>query len=393
MNNIKIFYIHEVFYSSDARAIHGTNLVNGLKSLGAEVFVFAKKKITIPNKEAKSTASRNSQFLIGELINSLKSLFKLLINFLPLSYNLLKFKPDCILIRPSYYDLTIFFLKIITKAPVILEINAPFCYERRIFFEMNNSHIFIPNYLEKIEKISWSLANKIYVVSSNLKNILVNSGVDEKKIFIIPNGVDIEEFHKTPQYINLPGAAVKICFVGSLHPWHGIEFLLRSFQIITEKYLNVNLYIIGTGYTLPRLKNLVKSNSFLQNKVVFLGGRSHLETISFIKGMDILVAPYIFPDENSFYFSPIKIFEYMASGRAIVAASIGQISEIFINGTDAILYPMGDHFEFEHALSLLIESKELREKLGAASLKKSNEYTWLNTSQLLLNEIKTTINY
>ena len=92
-------------------------------------------------------------------------------------------------------------------------------------------------------------------------------------------------------------------------------------------------------------------------------------------GMDILLAPY--QAEELFYLSPIKIFEYMASGRAVLAARVGQIAEVIEDGVNGLLYEPATPESLATQLLRLIDDAVLRERLG----KKAREtverrYTW-----------------
>jgi len=91
--------------------------------------------------------------------------------------------------------------------------------------------------------------------------------------------------------------------------------------------------------------------------------------------MDVGVAPY--PQKSEFYFSPLKVYEYMAAGLAVVASRIGQLSELIEDGTNGLLCPPGDALALAAAIDRLRRDPELRLSLGNAARRAVlREHTW-----------------
>lgn len=88
------------------------------------------------------------------------------------------------------------------------------------------------------------------------------------------------------------------------------------------------------------------------------------------------LAPYPRP-EHPFYFSPLKLFEYMACGAPVVASAVGQIAEVVRDGVTGFLCPPGDMDAFEAACDRLLSDPSLRHSVGEAAAREVGErYTW-----------------
>jgi glycosyltransferase involved in cell wall biosynthesis len=160
-------------------------------------------------------------------------------------------------------------------------------------------------------------------------------------------------------------------FVGSLKPWHGIDLLVDSFRALAEDPV-YHLLVVGDG---PMMKALRKVERQFPGRVTLTGSIPHSEVPRYVHAIDVAVAPYE-PLEN-FYFCPLKILEYMACGRAIVATRIGQIGDLLRHSCTAWLVEPGDRLGFVEAVRTVTRSPGLREKLGRAAAAEARSYhTW-----------------
>jgi glycosyltransferase involved in cell wall biosynthesis len=114
----------------------------------------------------------------------------------------------------------------------------------------------------------------------------------------------------------------------------------------------------------------------LTRLVVFTGARPHEEVVALIGQFDVALAPYAHLD-HAFYFSPLKLFEYMACGVPVVAAASGQIVEVVHDGETGLLYPPGDLEALTAACDRLLADSALRQRLGQAGAREiHSQYTW-----------------
>jgi len=391
---MKVLYINKLLNSPSGASIHGRKIAEKLKSHGISLS-------TIPsfrndnkyNKKITNTIMLNFFPVLRELVFFIKRTSMSFLGFGFIYIKIKKFRPDCILVRQELYDLTPILLKNLCKTPIILELNEVFYYERKLYYESQNKKALIPFIFLNIEFIIWKSSDAIYVVSNRLKKYIeLQLGSKSPPIKVIPNGVDMKYLSSNSnKFVQNESKIVKICFSGSLQFWHGVDLLLDVYKDVVNLRPNTKLIFIGDGESRVYMKKYVLNYSNLQNRVIFTGKLYHSNTMRKLSEMDILVAPY--KNSKFFYFSPIKIFEYMASGKAIIASSQGQISEILKNKVDAILINAEDKEEFLNALLFLIDNKEERIKLGNKALKKAEEYTWEKSASNLLGFINSTIHH
>ena len=121
-------------------------------------------------------------------------------------------------------------------------------------------------------------------------------------------------------------------------------------------------------------------------RVIFTGSVAHDRVPALLDACDILVAPHVpLADGSDFFGSPTKVFEYMAMGKAIVASRLGQIGEVLADQETALLVEPGNVSELAAAIVKLVESDELRARLGAKAREVAErEFTWKHNAQRVL---------
>jgi glycosyltransferase involved in cell wall biosynthesis len=203
------------------------------------------------------------------------------------------------------------------------------------------------------------------------------------------NGVDLEKFLPTNSELaktslGLPSGPV-LGFVGYVREWHGLD---RIVSMMAERptLSKTILLIVGDGPARPELLRLAKKLG-ISDRLHFTGIAKHEALPQIISAFDIALQP-----EVTAYASPLKLFEYMALGRAIVAPARSNILEILENGVDGLLYSPGDNRALADALERLISDPELRARLGAAAARKIVEFdmTWRGNARRVVSLIKDT---
>jgi glycosyltransferase involved in cell wall biosynthesis len=261
--------------------------------------------------------------------------------------------------------------------PFVLEVNAPLVaetsrYRRLVFADLAAA----------IESHLFRGADHVIAVSRELERYILKIA-PQADVSVVPNGVRTEHFQgggapdpdDTPE--GLEDGDFVVGFLGSLKPWHGVEILIESFAEFSAHYENVKLLVVG-GKSRP-VRTLEKKcrKLGLDGRVLFTGAVSYKAIPSFLNRTNVLVAPY--PEVPGFYFSALKIFEYMAAGKAIVASDIGQISEILSHEKTALLVPPGDRIALREAVERLKQDPALREKLGRNALAEARDkHSWKN---------------
>lgn len=227
-------------------------------------------------------------------------------------------------------------------------------------------------------RAAYRLAGRIITVSRAAKQRLVDVwDVAPEKIEVLPNGVDAGLFH--PAY---DGSAVRqqwgldgepvVAFVGSFQAWHGLDNLVASFAQVVEDAPGCRLLLVGDGPGRPALEQKI-GEAGLGAAVTITGLVPQTQVPAILAATDIAVLPYPqLPSEM--WFSPLKLYEYMASGKAIVASRAGQIAEILEDGNNGILVPPGDVAALGDAISRLIREPAERARLGQNARQQAVEH-------------------
>ncbi len=255
------------------------------------------------------------------------------------------------------------------KLPFVLEVNSPLLEEAK-----THRQLALEPLARAVEAYLFSGADHSIAVSDALKDY-IHSVARQAPLTVVPNGVDVKPFlhSASTNGTGKKGGEFRVGFVGSLKPWHGLEYLFEAFRRLPENE-NFRLVIVGEGpLREPLQKKAVKLG--LKEKVDFTGAVPYEKIPANLKNLDVLVAPY--PQMDGFYFSPLKIFEYMAAGKPIVASRIGQVAEILENEKTALLVAPENPDELAFALRRLKNEHKLAERLGLEAQKEAKEkHTW-----------------
>ena len=260
--------------------------------------------------------------------------------------------------------------------PFILEVNAPLIEEATRYRRLDQ-----PQLARTIEQELFSSADYIIAVSTEMKGY-IEAILPGARITVVPNGVEMRRFERSME-TDVVGKSprssddrdITVGFVGNARPWHGITNLIDSIAILAREFPRCKLVIVGDTGNLRKDFETRCTQCGLDEVVSFTGPVPYEEIPSILKEIDIAVAPY--PQLQNFYFSALKIFEYMAAGKAIVASRIGQISEILQHEKTALLVPPGDIDALSTALKRLLQDADLRRILGEnARTEASNKHTW-----------------
>jgi glycosyltransferase involved in cell wall biosynthesis len=170
-------------------------------------------------------------------------------------------------------------------------------------------------------------------------------------------------------------------FIGSFHYWHGIDHIQSLILDVLNQCNDTVFIMVGHGPLKNNLECFVAQEG-ITNKVFLPGYIEYNDIPFYLAGMDIVIAPY--PNYEFFYYSPIKIFEYMAAGKCVVATAIGQIKEVIDDGINGMLFQPGNYDEMVQKTFSLLKNNSLQKKIGKAARNTiENNYTWRHTAEKL----------
>jgi glycosyltransferase involved in cell wall biosynthesis len=275
---------------------------------------------------------------------------------------------DCavILARTYEYDWTPLVAARLYRRPLVLEVHTPFYLERQIRGRPESK------LLRKFERLQWRAADRIWVNSHELESIIGKDLQTADRITCIPHGIRVDQFEPDPGRRNRE--TVTIVFVGSFYHWHGAEQLIEAFAKAREQIPGLRLCLIGDGLTRPACEAKARSLG-VSDAVEFTGWIARDRVADYLAASDIGIAPYL--KLEPFYFDPVKIIEYMASGLAVIASRQGSIDRTVDDGENGLLVPPGDVEALAEAIAALAGDTALRERFGTAGRQKiASEQTW-----------------
>lgn len=226
---------------------------------------------------------------------------------------------------------------------------------------------------------------KIITITSELKKNLTHLGIDGRKILVAPDGVDIENFDihiskkKARDYLNINANNV-ILYSGYLSPWKGAHILAEAAKQLPDFFF----IFVGGG---PEQVENFKHDYNLDN--IRIEGHKPPNKIPFyLKAADMLVLPNSASSAISrHYTSPLKLFEYMASKRPIVASDLPSLREV-LNESMAVFFNPDDPSSLAKAIKQLSTSKKKMERLAQRAFFEVQKYSWRARTQKIIDFIK-----
>lgn len=371
---MNIIYHHRT-RAKNAEGVHVREIIKAMRNKSHNVFVVAPSGVDTFEHETITNIEKNS--CLWDFVS--RYMPQIGFEFLEIFYNIVVFfrfikilkkkQIDFVYERYAFFGWMGACLTKIYKVPFLLEVNEISGLKRT----RGQVLVGLSNWMEK--KI-FQKADAIIVVSDFLKKLIILKGIPANKIFVIPNGVDINKFNSD---INVNAETlingsvtdkVILGFVGNFVKWHNFDFLLNTFKEINENG-NLILLLVGDGPVRNEIENLIQKNN-LKNYVIITGSVNHTTVPEYIQLMDICIIPH----SNEFR-SPIKMFEYMAMGKPVIAPKVAPIEQVICSGINGLLFIPNDKCSFCKCLFELIGDPKKRIKLGDNAKKDIlSNYLW-----------------
>jgi glycosyltransferase involved in cell wall biosynthesis len=286
-------------------------------------------------------------------------------------------KADVIVVRhmPNHQlFLTVFMLSFFY--PIVLELNAV----RAIEDPTQSGGL-----TDWLDRITLARVKHSFVISRIMRDFMLQRyGLSFNRVTVIENGVDVDEFvpdrpvEDLRRELGLEGCFVP-GFVGSFKPWHGIGNIIEVAAQVVPNCPDVRFLIVGDGQERAEYQTQVAERGLTEH-FVFTGLVPHRLVRDYLALMDVALAPHrsdSFQQTGGFHGSPLKIFEYMAMAKAIIATPIGQIAELIDDGDSGRLIHAENTEELRDELLRLHADPAYRQRLGAnARARVEAHYTW-----------------
>jgi glycosyltransferase involved in cell wall biosynthesis len=229
-------------------------------------------------------------------------------------------------------------------------------------------------------------ARLLVAVNQTLRQHLLADGQPAEKVVVVPNGIDASLFRADldgapirARY-GIPPEAIVIGFVGSFQPYHRVDLLLRAFAQVADA--RARLLLVGQGITSAASQAQAEQLG-ITARTIFTGSVPYAQVPSYLAAADIAIMP-----ATNDYGNPMKVYEYMAMGKVVVAPEQPTITEIAMHGENAYLFAREDVTAMAAALNALIADSALRERLGAQGRRHAAEQTWQKRAEQLIEAFR-----
>lgn len=365
---MKILYSHRT-RAGDGQYVHIRELTDAVTARGHEVIMAGPdgseqsgpKKLDASEGRSFKKYLPNALYEFAELAYSAPAYWRL-------RRLCAQVEPDILYQRYNLFYYPGAWLRRAKRVPFILEVNAPLAEERA-----RHGGLSMKRFAVNCEREIWRAADMVLPVTNTLAEKVRACGVSEEKITVIQNGVS-DEFLKeqNPQTIRRQyGLEDKMVlgFAGFVRDWHGVDRAVRF--IAAQKRSDLHLLIVGDGPAREEIEKLSRRLE-IEDQLTVTGVIQRGQMPEFIAAFDIALQPAVVE-----YASPLKLFEYMALGKAIVAPASANICEIITDEKEALLFKAEPN-AFDAALETLINERELCKRLGAAARARlmKDERTW-----------------
>ncbi|MEA2563096.1 MAG: hypothetical protein QOH06_4600 [Acidobacteriota bacterium] len=377
---MKILYHHRT-RAGDAQGIHISEIQRAFRNRGHEVV-----EVSLVESEAEAKADGGSARGLAGLASRVAGRLPLpakeamehgynLVAYRRLSRSIREHRPDFVYER---YAANTFAGLMAAKrhgVPFVLEVNSPLAMEKA-----EHDGLFFKRLTRSIERKLCSDADVTIAVTRVLAGILETEGVPPGKVVVMPNGVR-NEFGMNGdglafrRGLGIPEDALVAGFVGWFRAWHGLERMIEAASSLRWRDAGIHLVLAGDGPAMPALRKM-RADLGLQDRVFLCGSVPRGEIESALASFDVAVQPAV-----TSYACPMKVIEYMAAGRAIVAPGSDNVRELLTDRETAVLCLGGPNpctEDLRDAVVELARDAELRRRLGDSARRRIFErgYLW-----------------
>jgi len=365
---VRILYSHRI-QSHDGMGVHIEALVAALRAAGHEVCVVGPPAYDSVALGGVSPALSRIRRLLPGALGELAEMAYGVVSTARLVRAAWAFRPDVIYERANLFHVAGSWTAWSRGVPLLLEVNAPLAEERIRF-----SSLRLKRLARAAERLVWRCADIVLPVTEVLAGRVTMAGVPRTRIAVVPNGIDLKDFAKLPA--RAASEEVKLGFVGFVRHWHGLDRVLHGLAA-WQGAPRLELTVVGDGPARGDLESLA-ADLGLADRVRFTGLATREEIPRLVAGFDIALQPASVP-----YASPLKLFEYMAAGQAIIAPDQPNIREVLEQGRTALLFDPASPEAMWQSIETLARDAALRTRLGAAAREEvlRRDFTWAGNAR------------
>lgn len=258
---------------------------------------------------------------------------------------------------------------------------AVFFKIRPVFFEIHN----IPAQIGYWQRMAWKNAELLVVISDGLKNKLVAEGVPEGKILVARDAVDVDKFslninrEEARKKLHIPLDGKMILYAGHLYAWKGADTLAQAAGLLDK---SIKVYLVGGAE--KEVENYRKRFKF--DNLETLGHHPPEEIPWWLKAADLLVLPNSAKEDISAkYTSPLKLFEYMASGTPILASALPSLQEV-LTEKEALFFKPDVATDLAEKIKMALENPKILSELSRQARLKVQNFSWSRRAEIIMDK-------
>lgn len=363
---MRILYIHRT-QAKGVEGVHIGGMVNAIKKRGHDLRIIG--PVSREPNEVRSTFKTENVFswfarFAPEILFESAEIvydFQLRKRLASLAS---EFKPDAIYERYAFFASAGSDYAARSGIPHLVEVN----YTISDSLVRERSRVMSP-LARRVERNVFRRAAALAVVSSRLKERALAIGVNPTSVVQMPNAVSQEFLVKAPKVPPAPlpkefSGRMVVGYIGGFYEWHGLERLVGVLGRLAKDGLGTAVLMVGDGPVMIDVQHQAIERNLPAH---FPGTQPHEMLSSWINAMDICVLPH-----TNDYCSPMKIFEYMACGKPVVAPDLPPSADVIRSEENGILFAPGDEQALAVSLRRLLKDSELRRSLG----KRAREIVW-----------------
>jgi glycosyltransferase involved in cell wall biosynthesis len=381
---MKILYHHRI-RSKDGQYVHVEEMISALKALGHEIVLIAPAAMEKEEFGADAGMVAWMKQHLPRMMYELLELSYAVLAFFRLRSALREHRPDCLYERYNLFLPAGVWLKRRYGLPMLLEVNSPLYQERARYDGISLKWL-----AQWTQHYAWRGADFVLPVTRVLGDMIAAAGVPEARIRVIPNGVNLKHFGTAPdtetakRMLGLQGKLV-LGFTGFLRDWHGLDSVI---DLIAHDEVSAarHLLVVGDGPARATLEAQARRLG-IADRLTITGIIGRDEVVRYVAAFDIALQPAVVA-----YASPLKLFEYLMLGRAIVAPAQPNIMEILSDGKNAVLFEPERPGALAEAIEHVSRDTGLRQRITAGACASIDEQglTWRRNAELvsqLFNEL------
>jgi glycosyltransferase involved in cell wall biosynthesis len=375
---MRILYHHRT-QGEEPESVHILSIVEALRELGHEV------EIVGPSRRDLRQAGPNA----ARLARVKKALPPAAFELLQIAHNAVSYgriksairrlRPDLIYERYALYHAAGVRAARRLGVPLILEVNTPYASAWAHYYRL-----FLPRLASAFERWTLRNADAIITVTEVQRQRLQAAGLPGHRLSVCHNAVDPKVFDPGA-YPDARGRLgfgegdLVVGFVGTMNRWQGIPVLAPVIRGVLAARPDVRFLLVGDGEHRAALESACREDGSIA-RVTFLGRRSHAEIPPLVAAMDIAILP-----NSNDYGSPMKLFEYMAMEKAVVAPRVGPVVEILADGEEGLLIDPGDADQLARSILRLASDLPLRRRVAEQARRRVlAQHTWRGNAERIL---------